>query len=65
MPEFFWAGSYIETESSDKKNEMMNLRSRSSGTRVLNLAVKRRVLPSLSTALKKSFFGFSGIRRKT
>jgi hypothetical protein len=51
----------METESSERKKEMMKRRSRSSGTRVLNLAVKRRILPSLSTALKKSFFGFSGI----
>lgn len=57
MPEFFYAGSKMEIVSSDKKNEIMNLLSKSSGTLVLNLAVKRRTFLSLSTYLKKSLFG--------
>jgi hypothetical protein len=65
MPEFFWAGSKIEIESSAKKNEMMNILSTSSGTLVLNLAVYLSTVLSLSTALKKSRFGFSGSSLKT
>jgi len=60
MPEFFWAGSKMEIESSDRKKERMNLRSISSGTFVMNLAVNRRTVLSLSMYLKKSLFGFSG-----
>ena len=65
MPEFLVAGSKIDIESSARKNETINLRSISSGTRVLNLAVKRSTVLSLSTYLKKSLFGFSGRSLKT
>ena len=58
IPEFFCAGSKIEIVSSDKKKEMISLRSKSYGMRVLNLAVNLNTFLSLSTYLKKSLFGY-------
>lgn len=65
IPEFFCAGSKMEIESSARKKEIMNLRSISSGTLVLNLPVNLRTVLSLSTYLKKSCLGFSGKSLKT
>ena len=65
IPEFFCAGSYMEMESSARKNDTMNRRSTSSGTCVLNRAMYLNTVLSLSTYLKKSLLGFSGRRRKT